>query len=334
MKVQLHFLKLVYPPISNQEAEWVKNIPEVQEVISRSNLYMIGQRHESKFIIDEHSVIPDFVNEFSANFTYSIGDDSTEVTIDFLTILELREINLDETDLEFEFGEKLIRIWSCKRGSEEKIAVIDWFTTEKILFDAWRGHPAIKGFSNLRKFTRYYLHYVGMSKKEDSLSRLVIKPHDKRLRILSNESSYTYSSRITDEIILFFFRVEPWSIHILNSDTDITECRKNATIEHNKIIADAEKAFVYVLDSKYNAVKYLHYPKGKDGLYNSGLKRYSYTIAEDITFLTESESIAGCFAPQGYIADKSDLIQIEGDDVFFYKLIDRAAPKNSWVRLF
>lgn len=46
MKVQLHFLKLVYPPISNQEAEWLKDIPEVQEEIRHSNLYMIGQRHE------------------------------------------------------------------------------------------------------------------------------------------------------------------------------------------------------------------------------------------------------------------------------------------------
>jgi len=69
-------------------------------------------------------------------------------------------------------------------------------------------------------------------------------------------------------------------------------------------------------------VKYKQYPKGKDGLYNSGLKRYGYTIAEDITFITNTESISGCFAPQGFIADKSDLILIEGDDVYLYKLID------------
>ena len=94
MKVQLHFLKLVYPPISNQEAEWLKEIPEVQEVIKHSNLYMIGQRHESKFIIDEHSVIPDFTNEFSLNFTYSIGDSFTDVTIDFLTIVLTLQIIL------------------------------------------------------------------------------------------------------------------------------------------------------------------------------------------------------------------------------------------------
>lgn len=322
MKVQLHFLKLVYPPISNQEAEWLKEIPEVQEVIRHSNLYMIGQRHESKFIIDEQSVIPDFTNEFSLTFTYSIGDFFTDVTIDFLTILKYRNVNLDEIDLEFEFGEKLIRIWSCKKGSEERIDVIAWFTTEKILYDMWNGHPAIKGFANLRDFTKYYLHYVGISNKEDSLSRLVIKPHDKRLRILSNESPHAYSSRVTDEIILFFFRVEPFLIHRLDSYKDIDEFAHGTSFDHSKIIADAEKAFVYVLNSKYNAIKYKQYPRGKDGLYNSGLKRYGYTIAEDITFITDTESISGCFAPEGHIADKSDLILIEGDEVVFYKLID------------
>ena len=322
MKVQLHFLKLVYPPISNQEAEWLKDIPEVQEKLRHSNLYMIGQRHESKFIIDEQSVIPDFTNEFSLTFTYSIGDFFTDVTIDFLTILKYRNVNLDEIDLEFEFGEKLIRIWSCKKGSEERIDVIAWFTTEKILYDMWNGHPAIKGFANLRDFTKYYLHYVGISNKEDSLSRLVIKPHDKRLRILSYESPHAYSSRVTDEIILFFFRVEPFLIRRLDSDKDIDEFAHGTSFDHSKIIADAEKAFVYVLDSKYNAIKYKQYPKGKDGLYNSGLKRYGYTIAEDITFITDTESISGCFAPEGHIADKSDLILIEGDEVVFYKLID------------
>lgn len=322
MKIQLHFLKLVYPPISNQEAEWLKDIPEVQEEIRHSNLYMIAQRHESKFIINEHSVLPNFQNDFLINFTYSIGDFFTDVSIDFSTILKYHNVNLHEVDLDFDFGEKLIRIWSCKKGSDERIDVIDWFTTEKILYDMWNGHPAIKGFANLRDFTKYYLHYVGISNKEDSLSRLVIKPHDKRLRILSNESPHAYSSRVTDEIILFFFRVEPFLIQRLDSDKDFEEFALGTSFDNSKIIADAEKAFVYLLDSKYNAVKYKQYPKGKDGLYNSGLRRYGYTIAEDITFITDTESISGCFAPEGSIADKSDLILVEGDEVVFYKLID------------
>ena len=322
MKIQLHFLKLVYPPISNQEAEWLKDIPEVHGEIKHSNLYMIGQRHESKFIINETSLISDFPNEFKLNFIYSIGDSVTDGTIDFLELIKYHNVNLDEVDLKFEFGEKLIRVWSCKKGSKELIDVIDWFTTEKILYDVWNKHPATKGFTNFREFTKYYLHYVGISNKEDSLSRLVIKPHDKRLRILSNESPQAYSARVTDEIVLFFFRVDPLLIQQIDSDEDINEFVDGISFDRSNIIADAEKAFVYVLDSKYNAIKYRQYPKGKDGLYNSGLRRYGYTIAEDITFITDTGSISGCFAPEGHIADKSDFILVEGDDVIFYKLID------------
>ena len=46
MKSQINLLRLVYPPISNQEAEWLKDDPEVQECIKTSNLYMICQREE------------------------------------------------------------------------------------------------------------------------------------------------------------------------------------------------------------------------------------------------------------------------------------------------
>jgi hypothetical protein len=282
---------------------------------------MIAQRHESKFLINEDSVIPNLKNDFVLNFTYSIGDFSTDVSIDFQTILEYQDVDLDKVDLEFNFGEKLIRIWSCIKGSKERIDVIDWFTTEKMLYDAWHRHPAIKGFDNVRDFTKYYLHYVGISNKEDSLSRLVIKPHDKRLRILSNESPRAYKSRVTDEIILFFFRVEPLLIHQLESDQDFEEFARGISFDNKKIIADAEKAFVYLLDSKYNTVKYKNYPKGKDGLYKSGLQRYGYSILEDITFLTNTDTISGCYAPGDRIPDKSDLILVEGDEVIFYKLI-------------
>ena len=195
-------------------------------------------------------------------------------------------------------------------------------TTEKVLFDMWHGHPAIKSFANFREFCRYYLHYVGISKKEDSLSRLVIKPHDKRLRILSNESPQRFSSRVTDEIIIFFFRVEPLLIHQIETEKDIAELVSGYSFDNIKIIADAEKAFIRILDSKYNKIKYKQYPKGKDGLYNSGLTRYGYTIAEDITFITDTEKISGCYAPEGCIADKSDCILIEGDTVDLFKLID------------
>lgn len=56
MKAQLNILKLVYPPISNQEAEWLKDDPEVRELLKQSNLYMIGQRGESSYEINDEKL--------------------------------------------------------------------------------------------------------------------------------------------------------------------------------------------------------------------------------------------------------------------------------------
>ena len=210
MKVQLNFLKLVYPPISNQEAEWLKDIPEVKAELKHSNLYMIGQRVESKFVISQ-SAIKEINDSNVLSFKYSAGSSSFDVSVDFNELLKYHEIDPRKYEIKIEIGEKLIRIWKCHPETKEQLDVIDWFTTEKILFDKWRCHPAICGPVNYNDFTKYYLHYVGISKKEDSLTRLVVKPHDKRIRILSNENPECHGARVTDEVLLFFFRIEPLS---------------------------------------------------------------------------------------------------------------------------
>ena len=63
MRSQLHQLELVYPPISNQEAEWLKNDHDVKEQISKSNLYFIGQKPETFF---EFSSIEEVKNVFDS----------------------------------------------------------------------------------------------------------------------------------------------------------------------------------------------------------------------------------------------------------------------------
>jgi len=49
MKAQINILRLCYPPISNQEAEWIKDDVGVQKMIKNSHLYMICQRAETHF---------------------------------------------------------------------------------------------------------------------------------------------------------------------------------------------------------------------------------------------------------------------------------------------
>jgi len=328
MKTQLNILKLVYPPISNQEAEWVKNDPEVRQLLKQSNLYMIGQRGESSYEIDETTLVKEFNSKLTVPFKYRAGDKVDSVVVDFLKLFKYHDFDikkdLENYSLEFEFGKKLIRIWKCDPDTEERIDVVGWFTTEKILYDRWQCHPGIKGFDNYRDFTRYYLHYIGISKEDDSLTRLVVKPHDKRLRILSNENSLTYGSRLTDEIILFFFRIEPLRASIIETEEDINELVNGFNFDMPKIVADAEKAYIHIVESKYNTVKYKNYPQGKDGLYNSGLTRYGYAIGEDITFITDTQEIVGGYNPRTQFADNADLILVEGEDVSFIKVSEQS----------
>lgn len=319
MKAQINILKLVYPPISNQEAEWIKNDPEVIAELKSSNLYMIVQRHESKFhLFNEEEMAQNFINDFSIKCKYTVGNISDDLEINLSILFKEHNIIIDDFNFEFELGEKQIRIWKCDIDNSERIDVVDWFTTEKIIWDKWRGHPAIFGLNNYREFSEYYLHYVGISKKEDSLTRLVIKPHDKRLRILSNENSISFQSRLTDELILLFFKIEPLQIQVYDENSS-DDFLNGIQIENKKIVSDAEKAFIHILDSKYNSEKYKNYPKGADGLYQEDLTRYGYIIGESMTLLTDKEKIRGDVVSKYQFAESASMILIEGDDVTFIK---------------
>lgn len=179
-----------------------------------------------------------------------------------------------------------------------------------------RNHPAIEGLDDYRVFTDYFLHYVGISKKNDSLTRLVIKPHDKRLRILSNENTKRFGSRLTDEMILLFFRVEPLRFNILMEGDDLD---LSGNIDISPIVSDAEKAFVKISNAEYNIIKYKNYPRGKDGLYNTGLNRYGFVIGEDITLTTDSVSIVGTNISETHWGKNGDLIYVNGDNVSLEK---------------
>lgn len=86
-----------------------------------------------------------------------------------------------------------------------------------------------------------------------------------------------------------------------------------------RLIADAEKAFVHVMDSHYNTQKYRNYPKGTDGLAGLGLTGYGYVINEDITFETEKTSITGRYNMFLSGERTPDMIFIEGDEVRLIK---------------
>lgn len=74
-----------------------------------------------------------------------------------------------------------------------------------------------------------------------------------------------------------------------------------------------------ILESRYNTIRFSEYPKGKDGLYDTGLKRYGYVIGEDISFVTDYQDIIGSYVSDEKLPENADLILIEGDQVSLRK---------------
>ena len=316
MKAQLNYLKLVYPAISNRKAEYIKNDKNVQDTIKLSHLYMIVQEYNSEIRLLTH-------NEKTQEYHLEIDINGIKENckLNLLKLYEIYNFNEDKFCLHVVFGRKLIIIEKCDLKTNETIEIIDEISPYKILQYKIYGDCIIEGIDNISNINRYYLHYIGISKKDDSLTRLVVKPHDKRLRILSKENSNSEEFSLTDEINLLFFRIEPIRIHTWD-DESVDEFLDN-TIDYLRVVSDAEKALVSSLNSKYNTIKFKNYPKGKDGIYNTGLKRYGYTIGENITLVTNHEIIKGDKFDEYNFANNGDTIFIEGDEVSIERYSDK-----------
>jgi hypothetical protein len=311
-KSKMTGLETVYPPISNQEAVWLQDIPEVEELLRRSDFYMIAARAEAKFL--DLSVNQE-THEIS--FTFAVGDRFT----DFVTLnaRDLPGVAAHKEDgYWLEAGEKCIRLWSGPIASEGS-RVLEWFTTEKLIWDRSRNRPGIAGFESYRKAAVYDLLYVGIATVGDSFDRLIKKGHKARMEILANEPQRFPGARVTDEVYLFMFDVQPTIITSFELDHEFSEEDFWPEVDRKRIVADAEKAFVSLLIPEYNVLKYANYPRGADGLYGSDYVRYAYFINEDITLNTAHGRIKGARMFQSPTSiNRADFIFIEGDAVKLY----------------
>lgn len=314
MRFQLHALELVFPPVSNQEAEWLMESKEVEEELEASNLYFIGQRAEAHFSYED-DVKEKIQNEGIIYFEYTSG---ANVDIGSINIAELLNFYEHPEDLKviIELGDKMIRL---KTDDEDSSEIVEWFTTDKILYDKSRGKPFIHDFTQYETFLRYYLHYVGIAQKQNSFKRLVVKPHDKRLRILSNEHPFNIGSRVTDEVVLFFFRIKSLEIKQYLNEKDFDNVGENELGEYSRIIADAEKAFVKIMNTEYNEVKFSEYPFSTDGLYPTSVDRHAFFIDENIHFLTDTKVVDGKRRNPPTQMEYGDFIAISKETVELYK---------------
>ena len=306
---QVSRLDLVYPPISNQEAVWLERDPEVQEELRSSDFYMIGARAEAKFTdikIDPETRV--------ARFNVQVGDRLSEpAVLRFPNIPGLKE----HEEYWLEAGEKLFRAWDGPIHAENS-NVLDWFTTEKLLWDRSRGVPGIEAIEHVRDLMTYDLLYVGIARKGDTFERLFSHGHKTRMDILANEPQRYPGARVSDEIFLFPFRISPLLVQTFDLDHDFADEDFAREPERKRILADAEKAFVSLLKPQYNIVTFSNYPKGTDGLYGTGIDRYGYLIGEDIAFNTAHGRIKGARDLWGTFSNEADFILVNGDDVSLY----------------
>ena len=274
---------------------------------------MIGRRAEATLAIVDV--------DHGANVIHlqiSLGDqtrDSAEIRVNELTGIDGHW----KGPTEIEFGPKFLRIWAGDQNGNRTNRLLNWFTTEKLLFDSWRGEPGINGLTRIRELTAYELLYTGMSKQDDAFERLLNKPHDKRLRILANERQINTDSRVTDETYLFFFKTSVFRIHTYDYETNFLEEDMDPDLEDPRIVADAEKAFISFIQSRYNTIQYKQYPKGKDGLFDSELRRYCYSINEDLTFFGPGATLVGAFEPHLPASNNADAIFVDGEKAYLIK---------------
>lgn len=315
MKYQIYTLRLVYPPISNQEAAWLDEDSEAKSQIGQSNLYMICQQSEALFDV------PSFKNESQTDkellrFKICLNGKMYAGHIDLTELTRSKKVNLDIYEVELQAGERFLKIVKVAEENNET-EIIDWFTPRSMIFRKSRQDKTIYGLDEYEETTQYHLHYVGISRK-DSFTRLISKPHEKRLAILSNESAYKIGSRLTDELFHLFFRVDYVGINILEKD-DIHSFMNSSDLHYVSAICDAEKAYVKILKPKYNKIKFSNYPRGADGLYGKSLKSYGFVIGESVTLITETKDIKGAYTENSDFLSSADMILIKGDTVSLLK---------------
>lgn len=310
-------LTLVYPPISNQEAYWLKKVAEFEGQIRTSDFYAIGKREEAKFHFewaDEGSTIEDGVVQLSKS-VQSLQDGFIPVSISTASGL-CDNFSLDVAVLaqastggvpdriNIVCGEKIIKLYDAK-FDESTTEPFAWFTTEKLIWERSWGRPGIVGLDSYRKFATYKLLYIGIAKVRDTFERLIKSAHDARQDILSNEDSS--GGRVTDEVILFPLTVRAQTVMrditpALSDEEDENEefyfyQQRDLAKEAKDIVIDAEKALVSLLQPPYNGTKFDNFPTKRvpsEGLRRHGYTNYTFELGENITLEGDKIDLRGC----------------------------------------
>lgn len=307
-------LNLIYPPISNQEGVWFWENEDVREYTKNSKIYMLVHRKELKFLDIDVSLIL----EGKFQFKIVMGDFVSSIfSFQFTNDMDML---VGSDPILIESGEKIFRI---RREANDE--VLYWATPDKILYDIITKNISMELYKeeDIEVLQDFELLYAGISKKNNSFSRLFEEAHHGRLNILSNEHTKESKARMTDELMILLFEIKWFNINVMGLGAQGLDNLFDYTDDEMAIIADAEKAFVSMLDSKYNKVKFKEYPKGDDGLYEKGLEGYIYSINYDLRLFTDKNDFHGRYNN----FNGRDSILVYGDDVQIIKFHENKLNK-------
>ena len=298
----INTLRLVYPPISNQEADWLSESDSFRKYVSSSKIYMIGHREEIQF----------------KNLRHEDRDEKSYLIFDLVGHTKLeKDVALGIEQFWDDVGEKMDVLNGPKVLKLKGPKAMVEYTVESLLFYYSRGDLKLEISKNYKNLLNFDLLYVGISKGKNSFTRLMDQKHKAREKILSNEGQKKPTARLTDEIFIFLFDIDDLQIKVLDHEDELDRFLDTAPLEKKLLVADAEKAFVHILKTKYNKVSYRNYPKCLDGLAGQGLNRYGYVISENISFNAGGMVFRGAYNEAfGWIDPAcSDMVAISGDNV-------------------
>lgn len=310
---QFNFLQTIFPPFTNRNVKALvdKANQPIAQRLRQSNFYMIGARAQASFVncrVDKHNAL--------IHLDIEVGNEVVDSGIVHVSKFEGISQNP-----RIQVTPEAILLDGSKKGTHAKV----WLTPDSVYWNKARGCDYLEGFRKHEIVCDYDLLYVGIAKEQDSYQRLIKNAHHGRLRVLSEEQARKPGAHPSDEVILFLFEIEPLGLQQIGPEDDDFELFGGA--HWKKVVADAEKAFVKLLDPSYNVVKFQNYPKGDDGLYGQGIDNYAYCLNENMRFRTANAMFKGAFSEQKF-DNRQDTIMVEGDSVELHVADENALPHS------
>lgn len=295
-----------YPVISAYEFEFMKELPELQDLWKESTLYLIVQRpllYFNKLHIDE-GIIKFEISDMLGNPPLSGSLDPYAAGFAREGEGFLFSVDLYKGETKGLKSFDYAAAFFVETKTREHLASI---TPQKVIHLSALKYPGYNLSGNLHDYIDYTVHYIGQSFAQDIWSRLT--GHEKMQSILTRESILDgVTNRNSFEISLILLDVVGFSevnmapfhswmlstgidpiLHDLGDDDDV-----NAYIEFNKsmirfsdpeLTNEVEAMLIDSFKPEYNKIKFKNYPIIKSGTRSKGYTESSLVIERNPTIL-------------------------------------------------